>query len=227
MMCKPSPMQTFANVSDLVDTLSEVIVERLSSAVADRGRASLVVPGGESPKHLFDGLAGRYAPWSKVDIALTDERWAPQTPTGSNEHHVRARLLKGRAAEARFTSFCQADTLPGARDHAETAIARFARPFDVTVVGMGEDGHVASLFPHRSVLHPGALVEVVERQGALVAKRRLTLTLQALQDSRFIALLITGQEKLNTLRRAAAGEATPIGALLEAGRGRLEVFCAP
>ena len=222
-----SSMRMFDNLSDLVDGLSDVIVDRLNSAVAVRGRASLVIPGGETPKHLFSGLAGRHAPWAQVDITLTDERWAPNAPAASNERYVRERLLQGRAAEARFISLRPADDLPQSRQDAERAIARIARPFDVTVVGMGADGHIASLFPDRIVLHSGDLLEAVDCPGAPVASQRLTLTLEALQNSRFMALVITGEEKLKTLSDAEAGAALPVAALLAGGQERLEVFCAP
>lgn len=222
-----SCIRPFENMSDLVDSLSGTIVERLSRAVAQRGRASLVVPGGETPKHLFDGLAGRHAPWSQVDIVLSDERWAPESVSASNERNVRERLLKGRAAAARFTSFRLADGLPQARDLAEIAITHLAHPFDVAIVGMGEDGHIASLFPEASVLHAGALVAAVECPGSIAPRQRLTLTLQALQTARFVAVIIAGGGKFRALGRAAAGEPTPMNALLRARRGQVEVFSAP
>jgi 6-phosphogluconolactonase len=221
------PIRHFPNLSDLVDALSDLIVARLTTAVADRGRASLVLPGGRTPKHLFDGLAGRHAPWARVSITLSDERWAPQDPAASNERLLRERLLRGRAAAARFTSFRQADDLAASRDRAEAALLDTARPFDVTVLGMGVDGHVASLFPRSATLHAGALVEAVHCPGAPGAETRLTLTSQALQESRFIALLITGPEKLRALAHAEAGAPTPVSALLRAHHGRFEVFCAP
>lgn len=226
-MCCTNLVRIFPNVSDLVDTLSDLIVNQLTAAVADRGRASLIVPGGQTPKYLFDGLAGRHAPWSQVDIALTDERWTPDEPLVSNEHLVRERLLRGRAAEAAFTSFRHGDDLAMARDMAEAAVSRIAHPFDVSVLGMGADGHVASLFPNGVTLRSGALLEAVHRPGEGAAENRLTLTAEALRTSRLIALLITGPEKLSALTRPAAGELTPLRSLMHAAGGRFEVFYAP
>jgi 6-phosphogluconolactonase len=216
----------FRNVSDLVDGLSDEIVGRLGAAVARRGRASLVVPGGRTPQHLFDGLAGRYAPWPSIDILLTDEYWAPNGPSEGHEDLVRKRLLRGRAAEARFTSFRRSEDLQRAQADAEVAVASVASPFDVAVVGMGVDGHVAAHFADGAVLHAGELVEAVSRPGAGTPEHRLTLSLSALQATRFVAVLITGVDKFETLQRALGGEPTPIRALLQARRSRVEVFCA-
>lgn len=219
-------LRMYRNASDLVDGLSDEVVNRLDTAVARRGRASLIVPGGKTPQHLFDGLAGRYAPWPRVDIMLTDERWKPAEPMAWHERLVRQRLLRGRAAQARFTSLRQCDDPVQARAAAEAAMSAIARPFDVAVVGMGVDGNVASHFAGGALLHAGELVEAARRPGGAPEERSLRLSLAALQTTRFIALLITGPDKLAALQRALGGEATPVRALLQSRRSGLEVFCA-
>jgi 6-phosphogluconolactonase len=199
----------FREIDDLVENLAREITSRLNAAVNKRGEASLVVPGGSTPGLLFDALSRRDAAWDKVTVTVCDERWAPADPTDSNEHLVRARLLKLRAAGAKFVSMnTKAATAAEGAPVIDAAIAAMRRPFDVTLLGMGADGHVASLFPnspdlvHALNLDAPDLVRAVTAQGARGSSERMTLTLKALIGSRFIALMITGQAKLAAYEHA-------------------------
>src|SRR5450759_1582558 len=148
-----------------MDTLSRQvaadIAARLTHAIATRGLASLVVSGGRSPVKLFEQLRTQTIDWSRVCVALADERWVAPTDADSNEKLVREALLQGNAAAARFLGLKNAAPSPdlGAVSAWET-FARIPRPFDVTLLGMGDDGHTASLFPGspnlRSALNPAA-----------------------------------------------------------------------
>jgi 6-phosphogluconolactonase len=199
----------FREIDDLVENLAREITSRLNAAVNKRGEASLVVPGGSTPGLLFDALSRRDAAWDRVCVTVCDERWAPEDPTDSNEHLVRTRLLKLRAAGARFVPMTtEAATAAEAAPEIDAAIAAMRRPFDVTLLGMGADGHTASLFPHSPDLaaaldvNAPELVRAVTAQGARGSTERLTLTLKALVGSRFIALMITGQAKLAAYEHA-------------------------
>ena len=199
-----------ADPKALAMRLADDIAVRLVDAIALRGAASLVVPGGSTPGSLFDALSTRDLAWDKVVVTLNDERWVDPPDPASNEHLVRTRLLTGRAAAARFVGLKTAagSAFQGVSE-VEARLAAIPRPFGVMLLGMGEDGHTASLFPSSSSLKASlggdpARVQAVQAPGARGSTERMTLALPALLDSRFIALLITGRPKLDTLRRAEA-----------------------
>jgi 6-phosphogluconolactonase len=172
-----------------------------------------------------------------VSVTLTDERWVASDDPTSNEHLVRERLLVDRAAGAWFISLKTPDDTPAAgAPEVERALAALPRPFDVVVLGMGADGHFASLFPQASELaraldlsRPDRVVPV-HRPGAAGAADRLSLTLAAMLDARWIAILIDGDDKLEVYRQAIAGDDTsalPIRAILNQSSTPVEIWWAP
>jgi 6-phosphogluconolactonase len=230
-------LQRFASTDAMFHALADEIVARLQAGVAARGAASLVCSGGTTPGALYDILSQRDAPWDKVTVTLSDERWVPPTEDGSNEKLVRTRLLVRKAAAARMVPMKTADASP---DDAETkigaAIATVPRPFDVTLLGMGDDGHTASLYPHSQGLETSldvndpALVRGVHTDHAVKTGERMTLTLRALLDSKWIVILLKGGDKLRTYQAAAAGSDVremPVRVLLNQSKVPVQVFWAP
>ena len=218
------------NPQHLAEQLADDIAERLSRAVAERGAASLVVPGGSTPGLLFDALSTRELAWDRVAVTLSDERWADPPDPASNEHLVRTRLITNRAAKARLVGLKTAAASPsGGLQEVEARLSGLARPFDVMLLGMGADGHTASLFPASAALRASlggdpAVVQAVQAAGAT---ERITLALPTLLDSRLIALLVTGADKLATLRDAQAGGdplVSPIRAVLDGARGPVRIY---
>jgi 6-phosphogluconolactonase len=194
-----------------------------------------VVSGGNSPKQLFQVLRTRPLDWSPVCVALADERWVEPTDAGSNEKLVRDNLLRDGAAAARFTGLKNSAASPdlGAVSAWET-FARVPRPFDVTVLGMGDDGHTASLFPRSPNLHaaldPSAAPGCVGMRAPTEPHARLSLNLSALLHSRLVYILIIGAAKLETFTAASGSgpvEDMPVRAVLRQDRTPVEVVWAP
>ena len=225
----------YADIEALSRALADQLAASLKAAIAARGVASLVVSGGKSPLRLFQLLSAETLDWSRVCVALADERWVDPADADSNEKLVRDVLLKGSAAAARFQGLKNAAPTPdmGAVSAWET-FARVPRPFDAVVLGMGDDGHTASLFPGSpnlaSALNPSAAAGCVGMRAPTVPQPRLSLNLSALLDCRRILVLITGADKWRTyLAAAAPGPVNdmPVRAILRQNRAPVEIMWAP
>ena len=235
-MANPDPHERrFADVASLFDTLAGDITGALQEGLAAGRGASLVVPGGRTPTPLFERLANAELDWDDVWITLGDERWVDSSDANSNERLVRQHLLRGNAAAAQFVGLRNAAANARGGAHASwSAVAELPRPFDFMLVGMGDDGHVASLFPSSPGL-PQAL-DLSQPPGCVAMtapappQERLSLNLRALLDSRRIAVLITGKDKWATYQRARARGAVadmPVRALLQQQNVPLSVYWAP
>jgi 6-phosphogluconolactonase len=229
------PATKFADNDALSRTLSAQLAASLKGAIAARGLASLVVSGGKSPIKLFERLRAEDLDWSRVCLALADERWVEPSDSDSNEKLVRDVLLQGSAAAARFIGLKNTAPTPdlGAVSAWET-FARVPRPFDAMVLGMGDDGHTASLFPGSPnlprALNPAAVAGCVGMWSPVAPHPRLSLNLSALLDSRRIVVLIGGAQKWQTYCRAAGSgdvQDMPVRAVLRQHRTPIEVMWAP
>jgi 6-phosphogluconolactonase len=182
--------------------IADDIAGRLKHAVNARGAASLVCAGGSTPAPVYAKLATYPMPWAKIQITLSDERWVSTVDADSNEFMLRRRLLKEAAAKAKFVPLKTRDENPrAAQGKVEKAIAAMAQPFDVTLLGMGADGHIASLFPGSPDLGPAidlkqkSRVCAVRAPGAAGSAARISLTLSAILRSRLIILIMKGEDK--------------------------------
>lgn len=202
--------------------LAEAVAGQLHHAIATRGRALLAVSGGKSPIALFEHLRQQPLDWASVTVLLADERCVPHTHPDSNTALVRQHLLQDGAAAATFVTFFDAldaiDTLAAA---ANQRLAALHWPLDVAVLGMGEDGHTASLFPAApgldTALHTTAHVAWVRPDAIGHAPHpRLTLTLPTLQAARQLHLSLAGPAKQAVYRQALAqpDAALPVSLLL-------------
>lgn len=220
----------------LARTLAAEIAQRLSDGVAARGAAGFVAAGGSTPGPVYDELSQTAAPWGRVAVTPSDERWVSPDDPASNERLLRRRLLRNLAAAARLTPLkTPAPMAAEAVADVDEALRALPRPFDVMLLGMGADGHVASLFPHAPELavaldDEAPLVCAVRSEDAAGAAERLSLTRRALLDSRAIIVLFEGPEKLAVYRRALEGEdieAMPIRMVLQQRRVPVQVWWAP
>jgi len=226
-------IESFASPSALMSALADRVAEDLQAALAHKAWTSLAVPGGTTPGPFLGNLSGRDLHWNKVDVTLTDERWVPLNHPHSNERLVRASLLSERAAAVNFLPLYSEACGP------EQALARVAvaleilRPLDVCVLGMGTDGHTASLFPGSDrldeALDPRCTASVLPMRTPDTPEPRITLTAPVLTAAAHTYLLIAGDDKQAVLRRALeAGPATemPVRVVL-CGPGPVNVYQVP
>jgi 6-phosphogluconolactonase len=229
------PAVRYPDLDTLSLKLAAGIAADLAAAIEARGTASLVVSGGRSPVKMFERLRTLTIDWSRVYVALADERWVDPSDPASNERLVRDALLKDAAAAARFTGLKNERATPelGA-GLAWSTFDGVPRPFDVLVLGMGDDGHTASLFPDSPNLQLGldeaAAAGCIGMRSPIAPEARLSLNLPALLDSRRIVILITGESKWRTYIAAAqagAVERMPVRAVLRQRRTPVEVIWSP
>ncbi|MCI5167180.1 MAG: 6-phosphogluconolactonase [Candidatus Electrothrix sp. GM3_4] len=198
---------TFQNPEILVAQLAERIGQSLLKSIVAHGRASLAVSGGSTPKPLFKQLSTLDIPWQNVVVTLVDERWVNPSAPDSNEQLVRQYLLQDRAAVATFVGLKNA-FLTAAEGEAlcEQELRKIPRPFTVLILGMGNDGHTASLFPGSAQL--AAATDMNSDKSCMAVTpadaphKRMTLTLPAILDTEEIILHITGSEKKAVLAKA-------------------------
>ena len=211
------------------------VAQRLRQGIAARGAAGLAVSGGRSPIAFFHELARQVLPWEKVSITLVDERWVPTDSEDSNENLVRKHLLVDAAAAAKFVPLKTAATSPqDALTEREARVRQMPWPLEVIVLGMGEDGHTASLFPGADNLvtaldaaHSNLLIAI---EPPHADHRRISLTMRALLQAQCLVLLIQNVRKRNIYEMARTGaDATrlPIAGVLNQRDIRMEVFWSP
>ena len=222
---------TFKNPAVLAEELAKKVAEQLSAAIVRQGVATLVVSGGRSPVAFFEHLRLQAIEWSKVVVSLADERWVPVEHADSNAGLLKKHLLQGPAAKARFVGLYNvAANLDAAAEQADRLLAELP-PIDVLILGMGDDGHTASLFPNSPNLPQALALDNPRRCWSMLAPtvphQRLSMSLSLLASAKNTVLSIQGQAKLNTLSEALAGPdvaALPIRAFLQP---TLEIYWCP
>ena len=230
-----STMHSFANGSELAEGLADIVSAALAAGVSARGSASLAVSGGSTPKAFFKALSKRKFDWAKVVITLVDERFVPSDNPRSNHLLVADNLLQVEAAKAEFLPLYQ-DALT-AEDAALIATQKsvaISNPFDVAILGMGNDGHTASFFPGGNNLAEAIRADrprgvlTMEAEGA--GEPRLTFSFSSLQDARLLVLHIEGEAKKTVLAKAEdVGEETdmPIRSILRRASSPVQIYWAP
>lgn len=231
----PHVMHPFESRTALAEALAERISSVLQAAIASRGSASLAVSGGSTPTLLFETLSSRAIAWDRVTVTLVDERFVGPDHGRSNHLLVRTHLLQNAAAKATFVPlYHPVASAEEAAALATAEIATFGKPFDVTILGMGNDGHTASFFPggnHLSAaLDRSAPRRVMTMEAEGAGETRLTLSFSALCDSRLLVIHIEGAEKKAVLDKALSGtdEAEmPVRAVLERSKTAPDIYWAP
>ena len=213
--------------------LASAVADQLRTALAAGDKASLAVPGGTTPAPFLQALATQEVDWSQVGITLGDERQVPADNERSNAKLLRDNFLHA-VPEVNFQPlYTETEDLQGVG----VALKSSCLPLAVCVVGMGTDGHFASLFPAATNLSQGLNPEnadvLIEVTADNIPEPRLSLTLAAILQAGHIHLLITGPEKKKVLEQAQRNESKPdaeielpIQALLRHGAAKLTVHFA-
>ena len=194
-------LHLFGAQDELIATLSQNIARDLQQAINKGGRASLIVSGGSTPKPLFERLSQIEIAWEKVTVGLCDERWLQPFDDDSNEKLVKTHLLQNRASQAGFVGmYTQDKSALEAEEECSQRIKEQLFPFDVLLLGMGNDGHTASLFPQNERLNEAfdlsskALCIAIAPDNA--PHMRMSLTLGAIVSAKNLYLHFEGAEKL-------------------------------
>lgn len=220
----------------LARTAARTLAGACSEALAARGRAALALAGGSTPMPVYRRLSEKRLEWPRTTLIPGDERWVPHDHSACNLSALREAFA---GADARFASLTPPK--PGDRpslDAARTALADVELPFDACLLGMGADGHFASLFPGApeladaldpacdspvAIVHPDPLPE----DAPFV---RVSLTFPVIAASRRLLLLIRGERKRATLKRAIdSGDRLqfPVAALFARPELPLEIHWSP
>ena len=196
-------------------TVARVAAERIlvaaAEAIADHGHFTLVLAGGSTPQAAYRLLAQADAAWQQWHIYFGDERCLPVDDPERNSHMAFEAWLDHVPIP------CEQIHLIGAEQGAATAAAEYnalieeALPFDLVLLGMGEDGHTASLFPGQQ--HPADGWAVPVYHAPKPPPERVSLTTQALSNTRALILMVTGATKHEALQRWANGEIIPVATL--------------
>jgi len=204
----------------------------LQGRLDKQAEATLVVSGGTTPQRCLEELANSGIDWQRVHIQLSDERWVPAEDDDSNQRFVQETLLQGPAGAATLHGVYQEGADIADRcEQLEKTIRELPFPFACSLIGMGEDGHFASLFPDADNLklgldvdYPGLCLPV---NTAASLHSRVSLTLAAISRSDEIVLLIFGDAKRDVYESAKLkSNGYPVSSLLLQKRAPVHVFWA-
>lgn len=226
----------FDNPGDLADTAAQNISAILNEAVSATGRGTLVAAGGSTPKAIYERLSKKFMPWDRIFVTLGDERWVDMDHELSNEAMIRQHLQKNEARHVHITGLKTPHETPyDAKPQVEARIRDMKPPFDVVMLGMGMDGHTASLFPGDPFLPlaldaEGAASSAPIHPDPMPAEApvlRMTMTVKALLNARKVMVFVTGADKCAVLDEVLKGDNAlemPIRAILNQKKTAVEIY---
>jgi 6-phosphogluconolactonase len=208
-------IQVFPDLPTLVATAADLVSDRILQAVATKGRCSIALAGGSTPKPLYETLAGRDLPWDKLWIFWGDERYVSPDHPDSNQRMARLAWLNQVPIPAdQIFPLETEDPEPAAAALLHEAklrsVFQSASPaiplFDIILLGLGDDGHTASLFPHTPALNvDNRLITVGEKSG----QPRLTFTYPLINQAACVLFLVAGASKQPALRQILIDQGDP------------------
>ena len=220
-------IETFPTVDVWAEAIAARLGETLGAALRDNGRAFLAGPGGTTPAPVYRHLLAMDLDWANIAVTLVDERYVPETSPDSNARLIRDVLLQDRAAAARFIPLYTPEvTVDRAAAVAAHALADEGGRFDAVLLGMGEDGHICSMFPESPTLKtlltptlkPTVLGVPHGRDGMAPSLERLSINLPYLMQAGRVILGLKGAAKRRVFEEQAKGDpkVQPIAALIAA-----------
>jgi 6-phosphogluconolactonase len=197
-------LRVAASAEDLARQAAEQLASAIDLALAERDRAQIALAGGETPRAAYQRLGAEHLPWERVDVLLGDERWVPADDAASNARMLGETLLaQAPARHAGFHPVPTGEASPVASAEAYASVLARLCPgnpprFDVVLLGLGDDGHTASLFPGSPALaERERSVTIGEGKGL----PRITLTAPVLSAARKVIFLVSGASKRQALQR--------------------------
>lgn len=226
-------VKKYENRNDLINDLGKEILTSLSKGVADNGQASMLLSGGTTPGPLYEKLSNEALEWDKVWFAPTDERWVEPDHDDSNEKLIRKTLLQNNASAANYIGLKSAPDNPyDGQKFTEEKMKKFPFPIDVVLIGMGTDGHVASLFPGLADTK-AAMSEVNQDLCHGICRGdgevdRMTLTLNCILNAKQVILFFYGAEKLSVFENAMTEktDTLPVSYLLNQNKVPVTLYWA-
>ncbi|MBT8152417.1 6-phosphogluconolactonase [Epibacterium ulvae] len=215
----------YANREDAAQSIADAIISDLITLLTAQDTVTVAVAGGTTPAPIFDILAQAELDWSRVEVMASDERWVPETHERSNAQMIRARLITGTAAAAKFVPFFAEDLTP---EEGAEALSETIKSVDLILLGMGEDMHTASLFPGTEGLDAGLAPDApafVVMRPASQPEARISLSARVLNAAKHKHLAIYGNGKADAL--AKAQELPPKDAPIAAVLSEMHVHWAP
>jgi 6-phosphogluconolactonase len=200
--------------------LSEQIFDILKLTIQEKGCANFVVSGGSSPIKIFNELSFMNLDWTKVNITLVDDRLVDKSHNDSNEKLVIENLMINKAANLNFISLC----------NSPEKILDINRPFDIMLLGMGEDGHFASLFPSLIKTNPNyfdlsSIPEIIYTDAlGSPCHKRISMNLSMILQSKKIFLLIPNEKKLDVYEEAKKNKKIPLYFLLNQTKTKITII---
>lgn len=232
-------IQKYADREKLFAAVAMRCQRQLQLALEKYDEASFIIPGGTTPGPAFAQLAKSSLDWEKISIAQSDERWLPSDHPQSNQGLTARTLLIDNAKQANYVAMKNShDKAVDGEEQCNSDYLRLAYPFSLTMLGMGLDGHIASLFPNSKPISEALDLQntnpciAIDGSGCPVAgdyPERMSLTLSAILNSKLIILLLTGEEKLEVIDLAVKEnqpEKYPVSALLNQSKTPVEIFWA-
>ena len=200
--------------------LSEQIFDILKLTIEEKGSASFVVSGGSSPIKIFNELSFMDLDWTKVNITLVDDRFVDKSHKDSNEKLVNENLMINKAANLNFISLC----------NPPKKVLNINRPFDITLLGTGEDGHFASLFPSLIKTNPNyfdlsSIPEIIYTEAlGSPCHKRVSMNLSMILQANKIFLLVPTKKKLDVYEEAQNNEKIPLYFLLNQIKTKITII---